>query len=495
MLKGNTKIELFDSLTGKLKDVREEHNLVTNAMGKMYNFALAHNFFGGTGGQDAIPNVYTNYLGWCNGLMLFDSAITENANTFWCPAGVKPTAYGNTGSWDNQAGNTMIGNYISAAEEYVPGESIKRVWGFDENHGNGTIACACLTPLEGSLLGYGQSVDDPIYFNQTATAYGMGCVVTQTKEGLANLTTHGNNLYYGYILTNNEVGDFCIDSDNDIKYQFRLMSNKLQIITHRMSPDYFSVFNSTDATQNVTIDDYAGTFNAGNYVYWFYNTDEQILYFWQTIHDDMMVRANQSITIHKFDVVNKVLTAGWKTFTNDIATEANMPMAITSTAVYYVDSGISYSDSKHIRKYSFSTNSSTGISMIYPYGYRQRIYPYIINGMVVFPYVNLRYGTSSNTNNSVYVDTTDDTVRFSPLMSAYTYVTSRNLYPVIPPYNKNQLIFGCMAYAGNILQNARNSNVFVPMNYLATINNLSEPVVKTSALNMRVTYTLSVAEE
>lgn len=508
-LKGTTEIELRNAKTGKLEEYIKEQNLVTNAVSKLAKFGLNHSYATGESyTQGMASNIYDEHLNLFSGLVLFDSQITESADNIWLPAGVKPVGYGNQSVYSDDY--QMMGDYSSGSSEYIAGESIKRVWIFKPKHANATISCVCLTSLNAGYYGFGgggESDDVLSTLGSSGTqgtfAISAGTIITQTEYGVSKLTNSGDDRTYANIPMNSGVGDFAIDSDNDVKYQFRVMSNKLQIITHKMTPDYFDVFNGVQVNQVATVEEYAGTFSGGSWVTWFYNTDEKILYFWITNSTSQYATGTQ-IAIHKFDVVNKVLTTDWKIFTNNSGIPCSSCLAVTNTAVYYTGKD-DYRNGR-IRKYTFSNATTTVLSTLIVSTLTERK-PYILNGIIEFGFLSLYTDTTHVYSRGAIVDTSDDSVRFSPnyfsLSSAGT--SYGNGYPnFVPPYDVSQPIFGMHVQAGAKVNNimsmelstaSMGGNCIMLPNYLATINNLSSPVTKTETQTMTISYTLSKAEE
>ena len=54
--------------------------------------------------------------------------------------------------------------------------------------------------------------------------------------------------------------DFCIDAENDYKYQVKVCLDGISIIKHKMSPEVFDVFRSSTTYQSFVEETYAETF-------------------------------------------------------------------------------------------------------------------------------------------------------------------------------------------------------------------------------------------
>ena len=134
-LKGHTKITLTDIYTGEQKIV-EEDNMVTNAVASV----LAHNYSGLANFSSIMPlkNMYS-------GVMCFESAITENADNFNPPAENINKMVACAGQTPHATANPYRGN-PNGGQSHTDATSIKFVWDWASNQGNGTISTVCLCP-------------------------------------------------------------------------------------------------------------------------------------------------------------------------------------------------------------------------------------------------------------------------------------------------------------------------------------------------------------
>lgn len=90
MIKGHTKIELFDAQTGKRDKVYEKDNLVTNAV----EYLIAWQTMMGRAMNESVFPIATNALG---GIMLFDSTLEESVENIHFPSNAKLVGYGDRG--------------------------------------------------------------------------------------------------------------------------------------------------------------------------------------------------------------------------------------------------------------------------------------------------------------------------------------------------------------------------------------------------------------
>lgn len=140
-LKGHARVEFADALTGKLKDVIEEDNLITNAVAQI----LAKNWSGLAQFSSLLPlkSLYS-------GALIFQNPLTENADNINPPNDLVSPLVAHAGDAMNSTQSLLRGNPIFS--DFVEQDtSIKQVWGWDATHGNGTWGCICL--CAGSRLG------------------------------------------------------------------------------------------------------------------------------------------------------------------------------------------------------------------------------------------------------------------------------------------------------------------------------------------------------
>lgn len=148
-LKGHTTIQLTDASTGEVTTY-DNDNMVTNALQHfMQPIGIWNSVLNDRTIQSA--ELWENLLG---GLLLFDGAIEEDPENIIAPAGVTMTANGSKDDVNNNE-ITEYGSYNASESGIQEDGSIKMVWDFTTSQGNGDIACVCLTSRAGGRLGYG----------------------------------------------------------------------------------------------------------------------------------------------------------------------------------------------------------------------------------------------------------------------------------------------------------------------------------------------------
>lgn len=154
-MKGKTIIKLTNVMTGET-EVREDHNMFTNALDEAIN--RAPYFFANTslailnmlGSQTKRPLTPLNESG-LGGLLLFPKTIQENAETIFAPADNKPTGIASHDAYSGT--DTRRGSYNENESGPLSGEvkGYKHVWDFNTSQANGPILCAALTSARGGI--------------------------------------------------------------------------------------------------------------------------------------------------------------------------------------------------------------------------------------------------------------------------------------------------------------------------------------------------------
>lgn len=136
-MRGHVKIELFDHITGKRKEIEHE-NMLTNALA--YRAGIDANDNLGLYSSDySIMPLATKGLG---GLLLFDGALEEDAQNVHFPMGVHLT--GCAGRGNGNSASSLQGTIDNTSGGYEEGK-YATVWNFLPNQANGVIASLALT--------------------------------------------------------------------------------------------------------------------------------------------------------------------------------------------------------------------------------------------------------------------------------------------------------------------------------------------------------------
>ncbi len=136
MIKGHTKIQLFNARSGKLEHQIEDDNLVTNALKYAMNIEAA--------GNQALDSwifpIATKALG---GLLMFDQTLEEDVENIYLPHDAHIVGYANTSTNTN---NIRRGSY-NAAESGPTDNGYVSTWDFGTSQANGVIRSVARTSV------------------------------------------------------------------------------------------------------------------------------------------------------------------------------------------------------------------------------------------------------------------------------------------------------------------------------------------------------------
>lgn len=150
-LKGHMKIVL-ENVNTKEQKVIEEENMITNGFLELIKSkgplggSILGKLLDGSGNYK-----YSSTLDLFKGVMLFDTALDEDVNHLY-ETDSEVVACGSDNAYTGI--NQKMGSYNNA-ESGKTEDGYKFVWDFSTNQGNGEIACACLTTIDGGRIAYG----------------------------------------------------------------------------------------------------------------------------------------------------------------------------------------------------------------------------------------------------------------------------------------------------------------------------------------------------
>lgn len=164
-IKGTTKIELTNINTGE-KEVVEHHNMITNVLSDMNKRVY------GVNGMDTFLYMYAKQFLSANdqfwkamfsGIILFEDALSDNADEYIFPAGNSVTACGDIGRVKTtdmtDASCNVLGNFNSDESIIDKDNTVKLVYDFPTSQGNGKISSValCNNRLARSCYAYGRN--------------------------------------------------------------------------------------------------------------------------------------------------------------------------------------------------------------------------------------------------------------------------------------------------------------------------------------------------
>ena len=148
-MQGKATIQLFDVVTGREVQRTEDKNLITNFYKNLFEVAMKNIHIKMMGyGPWTMLNALSP-LEASKGVILFDTAQTESADTL-LPTGGE--CLGHAGG-DYSATDPFRGDY-NASESGAITNGYNHVWDFATDKANGTIRSVCLTTQRGGDIGY-----------------------------------------------------------------------------------------------------------------------------------------------------------------------------------------------------------------------------------------------------------------------------------------------------------------------------------------------------
>ena len=489
-MKGHTKIELKDVNTGEVKVV-EEDNMVTSALKRLLfvNPLLAN----------PVANNNSTIIGnLIGGILLFESTIDEKINTCCVPAGNKMTARGVHGlAYSGVV--TECGSFNANESGFQEDGSVRLVYDFNSSQGNGQISCVSLTSKSGGKMGIGDNIENVDTQTISDIEFNLyGKIVNNIQSSFVNfaLLSSVNNIavYFtsGYQLSVTRAVEFKVYdapissvSVFDKSDYSSFKSNLNGIPTERLIKT-FSVALPEKVLSCFRTSGISDIYRGG-YVPYFFDGKIRIIIGPHSSNIAPKGVAYLCIidpiteTIVVKDIVNNSLgsmaLSGDMYFSSnkDYAFEWERYVAVTQKyliAPIFVDSGwklyrINIEDNTDIVDLGFTkfTENSNTIPDIY--------FRFITEEFVYFEYsggkyvINVLAGEVKRTNVNL--------ITYNSFTQHSSQVHGNDLLLVNSWLHRS--VSGHDLYAHT-----------VP---LITINNLSEPVVKTASQTMKVTYTIS----
>ena len=476
-IKGKTTFELTDVNTGEV-EIIEDNNMVTNAL---QEFMLTYGIFNKTIFVDSnrTSALYANLLG---GLFLFDTALDENVDNTFMPAGVKMIGNGSRGV-SNSGAVTELGSYNSTESGVQSDGSIKFVYDFSTAQANGTIACACLTSLTGGYMGMGS--DNSYVTNKRIDAH-------QDKGSTHNfvyfsLAGAGNKYFNVLYPVYNENAIYCtnpynIDYETAKASQHWSVTKKIEILRLRACFTSVSIRDSQNLSKVIdrfevdipqAILDYMGTstatvvpigdsFNGNIFLIFNKNSSTNMAtgsYCWI-----MKIDKDRNTTAYKFtnNTNEKLVLRNTQSHRKYYTINGDyLWLAGYESKKLY---GINYSDSTQIIDTGINLNTTTPVMC-----------------SIAENLIGIRLlASGSSTGYSAY-SIYDVVNRTHRLVNG---CEENDDYIYIPFVDKKGVYLKVYETDGKM-------EITKDVRYLATINNLSEPVVKTSSKTMKVTYTIT----
>ena len=472
-IKGHTSIILTDVKTGKVER-HEDDNLITNAIANYFQNCGFMNY----------PNVdRTNLVvQLLGGVMAFDDEISESASTVHVPAGLKMIANGSIGTVNN--GEVLeMGSYSSTESGWQDDGSFIQTYDYTTSQANGTIACVCLTGRDYGYVGEGNSISHVRHSSRASMTNLYGSVTSHSGTiGMPFNFNFSDSSCYTFAIETR------IDSETEEEYvtgvlrKYRLPISKINLKSKPTVPILLS-------EQEISIDN-----DLKNAQAMLFQTLGTKLILWNNARSSS---SDSPMPVWGVDYTQYV----WEVSANGTITKTT----VTNTTGNELNClGNAIFDGN----YCFFMR--TYCEYIGTYNY----YNEYINSDVYYIW-NRTTGTMTrleNPYNSVWgfcgrVNDVDISYRSTtPASMGMLYhgsgdgrVVTHGTYPIvidgvtetIYPNNADTGFIGTLHETGSPLIRASGINLFRDQGYIASINNLDTPVVKTAEKTMKIIYRLT----
>ena len=479
MLKGTTKIELTDVVTGE-KQVFEKHNMVTNAVSNLFQPTLGH-----LSSELALRSYIPAYKGLLGGLLLFESTIQENVNTIYPPSGNKLIGCGRFET-TNTTNNTVLGSYNTTESAYdAANKKMRYVYDFNTSQGNGTISSVCLTHADAGYGAYrGDDAATPVTVDLCKSFFENPSTTSDCKElriGQADMSTEVRTG------TNATTNLFVCDVDSDFAYYFKLIDASNVVICKKpMALKNISLFDNSKVTEVATLTLTTSIKNNPGYCF---DLKDDALYIFST-------EGTSNIATNAKMYITKIAFNTWAVTQYELTNTTGAVLSSTATGAYstygrrycFVHNGYAY----------FRTNASPyqayKVSLENPGTFTKLTGDLSANCVPIMAqdgYVYWQFAGDQVAYGRLHIsDASSNTVYKSGVTSLYglTYTSSSygrgaNLSLV---RMRNYPMLAFMTSGTNV---ERPRFVYFS-NYLATINNLGTPITKVNTQTMKITYTI-----
>lgn len=457
MLKGTTKIELTNVKTGEKQTV-EKHNMVTNALSLLYQPKLGH-----LTQESTLRGFSPCYSVMMGGLLLFDGSISEDADQIYAPAGVDVTGCARYNQVNTGTGLTQ-GSYNLTESKYdSTNKKMTYVYDFNTSQGNGTVASVCLTNID---AGYGAYGCDKV------TIQGLYRTLFSTPM---NYLVNGRDQYSGIAVGSYEHL-FYIDPDADIGYYFTLTDSTHISITKRMLRlKTFSLFSNNlkvlETLELQVLETAIGSYRCFNF-----DPDTNALYIFSSTSSTVAI--NSTFAVTKVDLSTWAVTQYTLSNTGDAVFASSSRWAFAHRGYCFI-----WNSSSPYSCYKIEIANTVNITKLTGTATNYCTPMYAHDGMVHYQYISSSSSTIQSGTKQYIADSENNSVKLSG--NAYVIAFCYNKYyysPAMTPVNGLPLVFYC-SMGSNVTP-----SFYYLSNYLATINNLTEPVVKTADKTMKITY-------
>lgn len=463
-LKGTAVIELTDVNTSEVETYVEE-NMVTNAVNNILGlnpmaiFYCEDDYNTGLVWTDNLLPICPNMIG---GILLFSKALEEDVDNIYVQSDNLPVAYASNNV--NSTANTARGS-LNLTESKALDNGYKFVWEFTASQGNGTIAALALTSALGGQNGFGSSVADASPF-------------LQLKEvDIGTLGTAKQMVLFETVE---------VDFENDILYSITFEDSSVRIRKVRIPIFSLGLNEEINDTTYTVLEDKAVTVSVfyflGSYTLYGEFMDGQDGY-WYGFSNEGNSSGDAAmlwVRISKEDY--SIKEGSWtlsKAYLMDVGSRDGSSSYPERVVQCCMRNGYLYVPAYNKKGiYKINVNNSSDVTLI-EFGFTSSWKPLCESGTCEV-YLTL---IGDLIVGSDFQITADDTV-------IKTKGDTKLNHAATPLFQYKNFLLGWGGSYGNEYR-----TMYLLMPYLATINNLSSAVVKTTDKTMKITYTLTEETE
>lgn len=436
-MKGKATFTLADAKTGRTVRQFTEHNIVTNAVKRILEpppYAMISSFSWSDFLSAALP-LYKTLFG---GIMLLGNNVTESADNIMPSPDFIPVAT----AGDAYSGALATRGSLNLNESYEMENGYHFTWDFGTDKANGTIKCAALTSRIFGNSGFGSDEKTGgLLLNPSTLKVELPRSQYCKASGQYICSIGGcRHIYYS------------LNSDMTLTFS----------IVKSLDPTSVGINDSSDLTNiikpesNVTV---TLPIELDSRTKPFYDSSAGILYFFsvQYSEEETYYIDYAGVKLNNFSVTEK------KT-----CRLAEKHSYMHAAALY--NGSLFFADGSYIYVYSSSGIQSAAFEM----DMSIEVWFYMVNDVL---YLNTYSGISWLWNNGRFIVNVGT--------GLYGLGTDSSFQP---PYYPEFVMYrpGGIKAAVSI-----NPYLCLAANYLATINNLSEPLVKTSEHTLKITYDIT----
>lgn len=431
-IKGHTEIQLTNVRTGEVKTYHDD-NMMTNGLAE---FMKNHGMLCGTPFTDAVKNDLINTL--LGGILLFDTALTENANNTRLTDGVKMTA--NAAQGVTHTGDpSELGSYDAneSGWQNAAHTVYRHVFTWTTSQGNGRIAAACLTSKPHGYVGEGNSTSK-----------------TQVTDNNLNLFTYSNEEYL----------------NNNTKMVLMIKDNEVYFISLDTSDDTLTITKTHIADTECDMRDIKTISGA---------VEEEVLTVQNPTSTPLQRMQKVSCRVLSDSVVisfyaqNRFLVLTFPSNLGSLTSYVEVTAQATSLTFGNMVSFLNADATKLI--VSDNTNKIYTVDL----SNLANVTEIVQEGVTVGSSLIYSSGKRHYMYNSVYDETLGKVYPINQNVDDYSYQTQ-------DLYKTDKTAYGRLVASTSVQAAAGRRN-----DYLATINNLSSAVTKDSTQTMKVIYTLT----